>query len=363
MKQIQQSKKAIDKISKESILRSALLRWRSKLVPVDYLERLKRIRKGCKIFKRGLKKLDEREIFDNISELAKYNRKNNLLKKFVEELNPKIAKYHLQRAIDVWKSKLGDTQRMKNKIHLLFEDYIWSDKVHEGLFKSPKEDLINIFKLYSEKKKNAADKISNFVKKINLIKQYKQRMLASLKLANIIKNKEKALNDIKKIQFLRYYRQAQKIKNNENAKIIQRFIKEKLRRYFNKKDLIKKGANLFNSFLKKKIFQNLKDKAKDNYTKLIISKSITRQETVNNKTLSDAFNKWRNLIPLLKQNEAANRIIALLRANKSKNIMNNLKQRFIKLTNIYQNYDNKNKKLLDSFLKDWLHRALMIKNL
>ena len=127
-------------------------------------------------------------------------------------------------------------------------------------------------------------------------------MLASLKLANIIKNKEKALNDIKKIQFLRYYRQAQKIKNNENAKIIQRFIKEKLRRYFNKKDLIKKGANLFNSFLKKKIFQNLKDKAKDNYTKLIISKSITRQETVNNKTLSDAFNKWRNLIPLLKQN-------------------------------------------------------------
>jgi hypothetical protein len=125
MKQIQQSKKAIDKISKESILRSALLRWRSKLVPVDYLERLKRIRKGCKIFKRGLKKLDEREIFDNISELAKYNRKNNLLKKFVEELNPKIAKYNLQRAIDVWKSKLCAKQRIKNKIKLLFEDYIW----------------------------------------------------------------------------------------------------------------------------------------------------------------------------------------------------------------------------------------------
>ena len=149
-------------------------------------------------------------------------------------------------------------------------------------------------------------------------------MLATLKLANIFKNKEKALNDIKKLQFLRYYRQAQKIKNNENAKIIQKFIKEKLRKYFNKKDLIKKGANLFNTFLRKKVFQNLKDKAKDNYTKLILTKRISKQKDVNNKILSEALNKWRNIIPLLKQNEAANKIIYLLRANKSKNIKNNL---------------------------------------
>ena len=44
------------------------------------------------------------------------------------------------------------------------------------------------------------------------------------------------------MQFIRYYRQAQKIKNDENSKIIQKFIKEKLRRYFDKRDLIKKGA-------------------------------------------------------------------------------------------------------------------------
>ena len=75
------------------------------------------------------------------------------------------------------------------------------------------------------------------------------------------------MNDIKKMQFIRYYRQAQKIKNDENSKIIQKFIKEKLRRYFDKRDLIKKGANIFNLFLKKNIFRNIKDKAKDNYTK------------------------------------------------------------------------------------------------
>ena len=362
MKQIKSTQMYKKKINDESRLRSALLKWRSKLVPIDYLDRLKRIRKGCKIFKRGLKKRDERHIFDNIESLAKYNRKNNLLKKFIEELNPKIANYHLKRCIDIWKSKLGDTQRTKNKIHLLFEDYVWSDKVHEGLFKSPKEDIINVFKQYADKKKEAADKISNFVNKINLIKKYKQKMLAVLKMNKILKNKEKALNDIKKMQFIRYYRQAQKLKNEENSKIIQKFIKEKLRKYFNKKDLIKKGANAFNLFLKKKVFQNLKDKAKDNYTTNVLKNGINRQEKANQDTLRNAFNKWRDLLPLLKQNDAANKITNLLRAKKSKNIMLRLKTRMTKLINIHNNYEDKNKRKLDSILKEWLHRALMLKN-
>ena len=33
-----------------------------------------------------------------------------------------------------------------------------------------------------------------------------------------------------------------------------------------------------------------------------------------------------------------------------------------KLVNIYNNYEDKNKRKLDSILKDWLHRALMLKN-
>ena len=362
MKQIKSSQMIKEKINNESRLRSALLKWRSKLVPIDYLDRLKQIRKGCKIFKRGLKKRDERQIFDNIQALAKYNRKNNLLKKFIEELNPKIANYHLKRCIDIWKSKLGDTQRMKNKIHLLFEDYVWSDKVHEGLFKTPKEDIINTFKQYADKKKEAADKISKFVNNINLIKQHKQKMLSILKLNKILKNKEKALNDIKKMQFIRYYRQAQKLKNEENSQIIQRFIKMKLRKYFDKRDLIKKGVNAFNLFLKKKILQNLKDEAKDNYTTKVLKNRINHQEKVNNETLRNAFNKWRNLLPLLKKNEAVNKITSLLRINKSKNIRNKLKSRMTKLVNIYNNYEDKNKRKLDSILKDWLHRALMLKN-
>ena len=362
VKQIKTSQIVKEKITNESRLRSALLKWRSKLVPIDYLNRLKQIRKGCKLFKRGLKKMDEREIFDNINELAKYNRKNNLLKKIINEINPEIAKYHMKRCLDIWKSKLPDTQKMKNKIHLLFEDYIYSDKVHNGLFDESKTDIIYLFKDYSDKKKEAANKISKFTKKINLIKKYKEKMLALLKINRILNNKEKVLKEIKRIHFIRYYRQTQKVKNDENARIIQRFIKEKLRKYFDKRDLIKRGVHAFNIFIKRKILNNLKDKAKVTYTKNVIKNCILKKENANNESLRNAFNKWRNLLPELKKNDAANKIINIFRANKSKNVKNILKKRITKLITIYLNYEDKCKKIIYSYFHDWLHRALVIKN-
>ena len=187
-------------------------------------------------------------------------------------------------------------------------------------------------------------------------------MLATLKLKKILDNKHKALKEVKKIQFIRYYRQTQKVKNHENARIIQRFIKEKLRKYFDKRDLIKKGVDSFNLYIKKQILKNIKDKAKDNYMKYVLKNGINRQENANQDLLRNTINKWRNIIPVIKTNEAANKIISLFRTNKSKNILNNYKLRIIKLIKIYENYEEKNNKILYSHFHDWLHRALMIKN-
>ena len=126
----------------------------------------------------------------------------------------------MKRALDVWKSKLGDTDRMKNKIKQLFEDYIYSDRVHDGLFKKPKEDIIDLLKNYNDKKRDAAQKIATFVKNLENIPDHIRKMKTAIALFNIIKNKDKQLEDIKKMQFIRFYRQTQKVKNDENARII-----------------------------------------------------------------------------------------------------------------------------------------------
>ena len=187
-------------------------------------------------------------------------------------------------------------------------------------------------------------------------------MLAILKINKIIKNKNKALNDIKRIQFLRLYRQTQKAKNDENARIIQQFIKEKLRRHFDKRELVKKGVDAFNIFLKRKILKNIQDNAKEKFTKTIIKKTIIRQENANNKILKDAFDKWRNLVPVLIQNEAADKIISLLRTNLAKNKLKNLRLRMIRLINIHKKYEDKNQKKLFSYFHEWLRRVNLIKN-
>ena len=158
MKQIKSSQVIKEQMNNEAKLRAAFLKWRFNLIPIDYLDRLKQIRKGCKLFKLSLRKLHEENILNNIKDLAKYNKKKYLLSDIILSVRPKLANYHLKRCLDIWKSKLGDTQRMKNKLHLLLEDYVYSDKVHDGLFKQPKDDIIDLLKNYYDLKNDEGNK-------------------------------------------------------------------------------------------------------------------------------------------------------------------------------------------------------------
>ena len=60
----------------------------------------------------------------------------------------------------------------------------------------------------------------------------------------------KKINDFAKGIFLAK-NNLNKIKNNKNARIIQRFIKVKLRKYFDKRKLILKDTDELNTYIKK----------------------------------------------------------------------------------------------------------------
>ena len=362
IKQIKTSQNVKEKMNNESRLRAALYKWRSNLIPKDYIDRLKQIRKGCKLFKLGLKKMHERDILDNLNNMARENRKKTILNEVIIKLIPDLSKYQMRKAIDVWKSKLGDTNKMKNKLKDLFEDYVYSDTVHGGLFKEPKDKIIDLFKEYNDKKKDAAQKISKFVKKIEDVPEYIRKLRTTILLNSILKNKDRQLNDIKKMQFIRFYRQTQKVKNHENAKIIQKFIKEKLRKHSDKKKLIISGVESFNLFLKRKIFNQLNDTSKNKYINVIIKKIVVKKEKKNDNLLRDAFNQWREKIPLLRKIDNAIEIQNAYRTHLAKKKLNNLKLRDTLLLKLHINYEDKNKKILSKYFHDWLHRALIIKN-
>ena len=362
VKQIKSSQTIKAKMNNQAKLRAALLKWRAALAPVNYLDRIKQIKKGCKVFKRGLKKRDEKQIFDGIYNLARKNRKKYLLEKIIYETNPNLDKYKMKECINVWKGKLGDTQKMKNKMNNLLEDYLYSDKIHDGLISIPAKLILESMIHFNKLKNEQAKKINHFTKGILLAKNNLNKLKLTLKMRKLLEKKNKDENYIKKMNLRRFHRNVQKIKNNQNARIIQRFIKVKLRKYFDKRKLISKGANELSTYIKKQCLSNIKEKAKQNLMKKVLLNSINNQEKVNQNLIYNDLQKWKGIIPKIKQNEAAIKLQNLFRNFKSKQKLQNLENRNEKLINIHQKYEIKNNKILRSNLREWLNRAIMLKN-
>ena len=362
VKQIKIFQNVKEKMNNEAKLRAALLKWRANLISLDYLNKIKQIRKGCKLFKLGLKKMHERDILDKLKGLAKENKKKNLLKNIVNKIIPDLEKYQKKRVLDTWKSKLEDTPKMKNKIKQLFEDYLYSDHVHNGLFKEPKDDIIKMLKGYNDKRNDAINKIVNFVKKIEAIPEQIRKMKASILLTSILRNKDKQLDDIKKMYFIRYYRQVQKDKNNQNARIIQRFIRDKLRKYLDKKKLIKNGSEKLMLLIKRICFYKINDEVQNKNNLMTLRNVINIGDKFKNNILKEKFDQWRDIVPKLDKLEKINRIQNAYRTHKANKILNKLKLREELLVKIEINYENKNNKILSKYFHEWLHNVLIKRN-
>lgn len=159
----------------------------------------------------------------------------------------------MKECIDLWKSKLGDTQKMRNKMSTLLEDYLYSDKVHEGLITKNANLIMESLRNYHKLKTEKAKKINAFAKGILQARNNMNKLKLTLKMRKLVEKKNKDLDYIKRMNLRRFQRNTQKLQNKQNARIIQRFIKVKLRKYFDKRKLILKGADELKLYLKKKM--------------------------------------------------------------------------------------------------------------
>ena len=362
IRQIKSKQNLKEKMSNEAKLRKALLKWRKNLISMNYLDSIKQIRKGCKLFKLGLKRLHERQILNNIQKYTNQNKKDKTLKKIVTKIIPGLYAKKIKNIIDIWKSKLGDTQKMKNKMKNLLDNYVNSNSSHQELFEKPKNDIIKLFRDYDDKRKDAQQKINNFSKGIFNIRDQIKKMILNKLLHSIIKKKDEHINDIKKIKFFGFYRQTQKLKNKDNANAIQNFIKKKLRKLINNKKLINDGLGKFKLYIKRKCLNKIKDSSKKKYIVIILKKCVDLKRDNKNELLRNKLREWRNKIPLFKKIDAIIKIQNTYRKYYAKNALNGLKLRKSLLFKIYENNENKNKIKLMALLRDWLHRALKTKN-
>ena len=162
--------------------------------------------------------------------------------------------------------------------------------------------------------------------------------------------------------FIKYYRQIQKEKNNDNARIIQRFIKDKLRKYLDKKKLIKNGTDKLALIFKKIIFYKINDVVEKRNILTSLRNAINIGDKYKNDVLKDKFRQWRDIIPHLNKLDKINQIQNAFRTYKANNNLKKLKLREKLLVKIEINYENKNKKILSKYFHDWLHNTLIKRN-
>ena len=358
IKQIKQSQNLKENTTLKAKLHKVLLKWRSTIYPANYYDIMKRIKRGLRTFKRGLKKRDERKIYNGIKEKAIYKILLDILK-----IKQRIVSNIKKKSFNIWLNKIGDTNKMKNKIKKLFNDYMSSKKINKAIYKDQIKEIIELMNYYNNIKKEKALDIINFIKNSLLANRTINIMKKSLFLNKRLKLKEKSL--IKKAHeiLIKYNRNIQKIKNNEKAYIIQRFLKAKSRKPEEKRQRIIKGVNLIDKIKKKHILKNILLRGKDKHIKKILLRRINQQDMINNKLLRNELNKWKKIIPLLKQHDYATMIEKNYRILKSKQKLKGLKKRALILKRQFHRYNDFNNKKLKLYLNIWKRKNELIKNM
>ena len=338
-----------------------LLKWRINCAPDDFCERAKKISEGCRLLEKGVRVPHNRKVFNGIKRRADARSKHSLLNKLINSLGPKGEYLMKKRAFNTWRDRIGDTDAMKRKMKELLERYLVSEPMHNKMIKQPVDDICDMMTAYYKLKKQKAKPICDFCRGlVNIRKQF-----------NILKRSRALRNRMNKLDlmnlakyhnaFTKWLRRAKALSAEENAKTIQKFLKSKLNNPSDKRKRVARGADLLSQYIKRITYNKIKDAAKDNLMKRVLRRHIDNQDKMNKKVLGDAFRRWKDLMPLLRQIDSAIKIQSGYRALKAKKKADELRRRQQKLKYIMLTLMGKNADIKATYFHKWLLQMLNIR--
>ncbi|MCQ2815840.1 MAG: hypothetical protein MJ252_01105 [archaeon] len=336
-------------------------KWRINSFPRDILEKLKKIRDGANLLHEGMRKPWLRDIFDGIKERADERYKKKLLDALFGHLGPKNDLWKMKQAWNIWKDKLGDTDRMKNKLSQLLRDYLESDPVHEVLIHEPEQEILKAMNKRNEDKIQNSSKISDFCRSIPNINNQLDRMKRTLLTKDIFNKTIDKLLGKYKSAFKKWKRNARLIKAEENAKKIQAFLRERLNNPADKRKRILRGADLVDKYVKKIVMDKINNRAKENFIKRVLMNYLKKQGGYDKDAMKRNFDKWRDILPALREEEAATIIENNYRNLRARRKLDDLKKRENLLKDIMLRLISNDKEKLKSRLHQWNDKAHNLK--
>jgi len=175
------------------------------------------------------------------------------------------------------------------------------------------KDIPKALKKAREIKEDAARKIADYLRGIKEIPDQVRNLRISKYLLKIINNySEKDYQRIKSV-LNEWARRARIIKADEDARTIQKFIRDKLNKRLKKKARFEEAVEHTKNYILMRIFDKISDYADKNRIPDILIKYYLRKNADVMKLLRDKFNHWRNLLPHMRLEDAATTIQANVR--------------------------------------------------
>ena len=323
-------------VSTSNRLHEAILKWRIRCAPIDYYDQISKFRLGTHSLHRGLNKLFNREIFDRIKRKAAADKVKELLYKFISDYEKSGLTGLLRNKFKIWRIRVGDTAILKNRFVELVNNYLFNSQVaHNELFKKPTDDLVEAIKARVEFKKSKANSVQKYCRGIlNLLEKMKV-VKRNIKLHKLFSNLN--LKDALKarIYLARWVKKSNILTAHNKAGVIQKFLRGKRDDLNSRRGKLDKAGNLFITYLKRKVLNDLQDKSiKLRVRQLLLRMMADLPDEVKREFLNKHFNRWRNSNVKSKQHEAADKIKSNIKGHfarkfrdlqlKKKSMMNNI---------------------------------------
>ena len=306
----------IDKVETE-VDRGQLIKyfyiWKSKVEQKDSRKLLDKYEQGTILMERFCRRFNHEDIIEAFDYKITVPAIQEKLRKMIISKNKNDIRNTLLKSLYQWRMNCSiPKENMKQKIKNLFEKYYLYEPIQQELYSGYK-DIIRTMKKSRQNKEDAAKKIADYLRGIKDI----PNQLRNLKMTKYLMEIIEIYNDKQyfkyKSIFNEWSRRARVIKADEDSRIIQKYIRDRLAKRLKKRQRYENGIEYITQYIKIQVFYSIIEKANKSQIPDILTKYLYRKNAIDMKNLRDKFNHWRNMLPFMRLNDAASRIQAIYR--------------------------------------------------
>ena len=307
--------------------------WKSKVDKKNNKKLFDKYDEGTKLMRRFCWRLANEDVVEAFHYKITIPALQDKLRKLILSKDKNDSRNTLLKYLYKWRMNCSTPKEdMGQKMKNMFEKYYESKPIQKRLYSGYK-DLVKTMKKSRQNKEDAAKKIADYLRGIKDIPSQVRNLKKTKYLMEMIDIYSDKVYLKFKSAFNEWSRRARVIKAEEDSRIIHKFLRDKLAKRLRMRQIYEEAIKSLTNFIKFNTYYKIVDKANKNIIPDILIKYLYRKNASDMKNLRDKFNHWRNLLPIMRLNDAAARIQANFRGHGLRKDFN----RFVRLNQILYN--------------------------